>query len=250
MTFATTDNLGNSAGRITRGKSSPVEIVSVDADRLDKDETFRNAYAFYIKLSAEPDYFWQSQLAKWDSALSSMSRGLSVEKDRLRAVFVYGDSVQLCTDYAASLVNWVNKKVAEHNERIASLEEAERRQKQMDLTKEESILRELQKVRTEPAVSTSEMTISRLTAAYESGGPEYEGYRDTVMKIRGFVNRIERNYVVLADKYKSPKNVLCVFDKGRTHELKKLKTGQMITIAGEFEGSVLQPSMRHCSLAT
>ena len=233
-----------------RRKSQPVEIKGVDSSKLDKDITFDDAYAFYIKLSGEPDYIWQTQLAKWDSALASMKRKISVEKDRLRLVFVYGDNVQLYTDYAASLVNWVNERVAEHNKKIDSLEKEELRQKQITQTKEEYLLQELKKVRPEPAISSSEMTISKLIAAYENDSTEYEKYRNSILKLKGFVNAIEQNYIVLADTYKAPESVLCVFDKAHIYELKKLRTGQMITVMGEFEGSVVQISMRHCSLVT
>ncbi len=92
------------------------------------------------------------------------------------------------------------------------------------------------------------MTIEKLTAAYENDSTEYERYRNSVIKLTGLVNRIERNYIVLTDKFKPAKSVLCVFDKTRYPELKKIKTGQVITVQGEFEGSVLQVSMRHCSL--
>jgi wobble nucleotide-excising tRNase len=236
--------------RVIHRKSQPVEITGVDSSKLDKDMTFKDAYAFYIKLSGEPDYIWQAQLAKWDSALASMSRKISVEKDRLRLVFVYGDNVQLYTDYASSLVNWVNERIAEHNKKIEALEKEEARQKQITQTKEEYLLQELKKVKPEPAISSSEMTIKKLLAAYENDSTEYEKYRNSILKLKGFVNTIEQNCIFLADTYKAPKGVLCVFDKGHTYELKKLRTGQMITVTGEFEGSVVQVSMRHCSLVT
>ena len=55
-------------------KSQPVEIIGVDADMLEKDETFPEGYAFYIRLSGEPDNVWRSYLAKWNNALNAMAR--------------------------------------------------------------------------------------------------------------------------------------------------------------------------------
>lgn len=233
------------------GKSQPVEIVGIDSDRLEKDETSSDAYAFYITLSNKPDFVWQTHLAKWDSALESMHRKISVEQNRLRLVFVHGDNMQLFANYAASLVDWVNERVAEHNKKIASLEKEKLRKQQADRTKQENMLQELKRVTSQPSsVSPQEVSVKKLTSVYENDSAAYERYRNSILKIRGFVNGIdvERNYIVLADQYKSPKNVLCVLDKGRSQELKRLRTGQMITVMGEFEGSVLQPSMRHCTL--
>ncbi len=82
----------------------------------------------------------------------------------------------------------------------------------------------------------------------ENDSAAYERCRNTVLKVKGVVNGIERNYIVLADEFKSPKTLLCVFDKGRDQDLKKLRTGQTVTVTGEFEGSVVQLSMRHCSV--
>lgn len=245
VTFTAADSLGN---RIIQRRSQLVEILGVDSDRLEKDSTFKDGYAFYIKLSSEPDEIWQEQLAKWDSALASMKRKITIEKDNLRLIFVYGDNMRLCADYVTSLVNWVNARVAEHNQTLASLEEVKQNQKQLDKAKEEFLLQELKKLKAEPDTSVSEMTIEKLTAAYENDSTEYERYRNSVIKLTGIVNRIERNYLVLTDKLKPTKSVLCVFDKSRFQELKRIKTGQLITVQGEFEGSVLQVSMRHCSL--
>ena len=236
--------------RTLRRRSQPVDIVGIDTERLDKDDTFKDGYAFYITLSGEADYIWQTHLAKWDSALDSMRRKIYVEKDKLRLVFVYGDNVQLYTSYVASLVKWVNERVIEHNEKVDALEKERLQQQQMTLSKEEYILQQLKKVKPEPAASLSEVTIKQLTAAYENDITAYERYRDNTLKLKGYINRIEDNYIVLADEYKSRKTVLCVFDKAHKHELKKLKTGKIVTVKGEFEGSVVQLSMRRCTLVT
>ncbi len=232
------------------GRSQPVEIVGVDSDKLEKDETFPDAYAFYITLSGRPDFVWQSHLAKWDSALERQHRKITVENNKLRLVFIYGDNLQLFADYASSLVDWVNERVAEHNQKTASLEQERLRKQQVDQTKQEHMLEELKRVSAQPSGSSQEVTVRKLASMLESDSAAYERHRNSVLKIRGYVNGIERNYIVLADEYKSSKTLLCVFDKGRDQELKKLRTGQLVTVTGEFEGSVLQLSMRHCSVAS
>ena len=59
-------------------KFQPVEIIGVDTDTLEKDKTLPQAYAFYIKLSDEPDNVWRSYLAKWNSALNAKQRKIEV----------------------------------------------------------------------------------------------------------------------------------------------------------------------------
>ncbi len=230
------------------GRSQPVEVLGVDSDRLEKDESFPDGYAFYMTLSGRPDFVWQSHLAKWDSALDRQHRKISVENNKLRLVFVYGDNMQLFADYATSLVAWVNERVAEHNDRTVALEQEKLRKQQADQSKQQHVLAELKRLSSRPAESSQDMTVKRLASMLESDNAAYERCRNSVLKIRGYVNGIERNYIVLADEYKSAKTLLCVFDKGRDQELKRLRTGQMITVTGEFEGSVLQLSMRHCSV--
>ena len=74
-------------------KSKFVEIIGVDANTIEKDESFKEAYAFYITLSDEPDNIWRNYLAKWGNALNTMQRKIDVVGDRLRLVFVYGDNI-------------------------------------------------------------------------------------------------------------------------------------------------------------
>lgn len=235
-----------------RSKSQPVDIVSIDSDSLDRDDTFPEAYAFYIKLSSAPDKIWQSHLAKWGSALKSMQRKISVEGDRLRLVFVYGDNVRQYASYANWLVSWVNERVVEHNKKIALLEKEELGRQETDRRKEDQILQELRKIESEQLRPSSEVDIKELVSAYENNRIVYEGYRNSIIQIKGFVKEIEvkPNYIVLTDEYESRNNVFCVFDKEHGYELKRLKIGQIVTVVGEFEGSVIQLSMRHCRLVT
>jgi hypothetical protein len=233
-------------------KSQPVDVVAIDSDSLDRDETFPEAYAFYIELSSEPDNIWQGYLAKWGSALKAAQRKISVEGDRLRLVFVYGDNIRQYANYATWLVSWVNERVAEHNKKIALLEKEELGRKETDRRKEEHILQELRQVKSEKLMPSSELNLKELVSAYENNRIVYEGYRNSIIKIKGFVKEIEvkPNYIVLTDEYKSRNSVFCVFDKEHDYELKRLKKGQIVTVVGEFEGSVIQLSMRHCRLVT
>ena len=120
-------------------KSRPVEIICVDAGTLEKDETFPEAHAFYIKLSDGPDNVWRSYLAKRNNALDAMQRKIDVVGDRLRLVFVYGDNIQNYDKYAAQLVKWVNERVMEYNKKVDSLEKMELEKKEEGRKKEEEL---------------------------------------------------------------------------------------------------------------
>ena len=106
-------------------ESKPVDILGADTETLEKDSAFPNAYAFYVRLSDEPDAVWQRYLAEWRNALYTMQREITVVGNRLRLVFVYGDDIQSCANYAAHLVELINKRIEEYNIQVDLQEKRE-----------------------------------------------------------------------------------------------------------------------------
>ena len=231
-------------------KSQPVEIANIDTEHLEKDGTFPNSYAFYIKLSGEPDEIWRGFLAKWDSALRSMQREITVGKDMLRVVFAYGDDLQNCVNYVAQLIRWVNNQVADHNRNVILMEKENLLKQDKEKRREEQILQQLKQVNSQPFTAITEVLVKDLESAYENDGVAYERYRNNILKIKGFVSAVnlKHNYIVLTDALNSPRCVSCSFDKENSNKLKNLKNGQKATVTGEYEGSALQLSMRHCNI--
>jgi hypothetical protein len=236
-------------------KSQPVKIIGVDADILEKDETFPEAYAFYIKLSDEPDNVWRSYLAKWNNALNAMQRKIDVVGDRLRLVFVYGDNIQSYDKYAAQLVKWVNERVIEYNKKVDSFEKMELGKHGGNQTKEEEIRQQLRQLEPEPMPAAIEVTVKELALAYETDEETADArLGNKILKVTGIVQRIEVrdtldiHYIILSEGRDLLQSVRCIFDKGHEDELNRLTKGQMITVQGKFDGSIVQLRMRHCVL--
>jgi hypothetical protein len=236
-------------------KSQPVEIIGVDADTLEKDETFPEAYAFYIELSDEPDNVWRSYLAKWNNALNAMQRKIDVVGDRLRLVFVYGDNIQNYDKYVAQLVKWVNERVMEYNKKVDSLEKIELGKQGGSQSKEEEIRHQLKQLEPEPSSAAIEVTVKELASAYEIDEETAgERFGNKILKVTGLVERIEVkdtldiNYITISEEGDLLQSVRCMFDKEHEDELNQLTKGQTVTVQGKFSGSIVQLRMIHCIL--
>ena len=236
-------------------KSQPVEIIGVDADKLEKDGTFPDAFAFYVKLSDEPDNVWRSYLAKWNDALHAMQRNIDVVGDRLRLVFVYGDNTQDYVKYATRLVKMVNERLVEHNRKVDLLEKKELKKQEESRRKEEEIRQQLRQLEPEPMSTTIEVTVEELASAYETDEETADvRFGNKILKITGLVNRIENKdvlgiyYIILCDENNLSQNVRCIFDKGHEDELNQLTKREMTTVQGRFDGSMVELRIRHCVL--
>ncbi len=236
-------------------KSQPVEIIGVDADTLEKDETSPKTYAFYIKLSEEPDSVWVSYLAKWNDALDAMQRKIDVVGDRLRLVFIYGDNVQNYAEYAAQLVKMVNERVMEYNKEVDSLEKMELGKQEDSQRKKEEIRQQLRHLEPEPTPAAIEVTVKELASTYETDEETADArFGNKILKVTGLVYRTEVkdtfdiHYIILSDENNIFQNIRCMFDKEQEDELNKLTKGQIVTVQGKFDGTTVQLRMIHCIL--
>lgn len=236
-------------------KSQPIEIIGVDTDTLEEDKTFPEAYAFYIKLSDEPDDVWRSYLAKWNNALKAMQRKIEVLGDRLHLVFVYGDNIQDYAKYAAQLVKWVNERVMEYNKKVDSLEKKELRTQGEQRRKNDEIRQQLRQLEPESIPAAMEVTVTELASTYETDEEAADArFGNKILKVTGLAKRIEIKdtlgiyYITLSDEKNLLRSVRCMFDKEHEGKLNQLRKGQMVTVQGKFDGSIVQLGMRHCVL--
>lgn len=235
--------------------SQTVEIIAVDTDIVEKAETSPEAYAFYIKLSDEPDNVWRSYLAKWDNALKVSQRKVEVVGDRLRLVFIYGDNVQRYAQYVAQIVKWINERITEYNKKREALEKIALGQQQQSRSKEEEIRQQLRQLKSEPTPAAMEVTAKELASAYETDMEKADtSFKNKIIKVTGIVNRMELkdkldiHYITLGVEEDLQVSVRCMFDKGHVNELRRLGRGQMVTVQGEFVGSMWDLRMIHCVL--
>lgn len=237
-------------------KAKIIEIIGADSDTLEKDHTFTDAYAFYIKLSDEPDPVWQKYLSEWKNALNAMQREIKVVGNKLRLVFVYGDDMQNYANYAANLVNLVNKRVEEYNKQVELKEKTEMSVQEVEKSKEEELLRKLKGLEPVPTSDIIEVTVEELLTAYENDiEAAEEKYGKKTLKIMGVIERIEAKdnldiyYVILSGQGGNLQQaVRCVFDKKNGAELHKLSTGQSVTVQGKYDGSIVDIRMGNCVL--
>lgn len=238
-------------------KSHPVEITGVDADTLEKDETSPETYAFYIKLSDEPDSVWRNYLAKWNDALDAMQRKIDVVGDRLRLVFIYSDNIQNYTKYAAQLVKMVNERVMEYNKKVDSLEKMELGKQENSRRKEEEIRQQLRRLELEPTPPVIEVTVKELASTYETDEETADTrFGNKILKLTGLVYRTEVKdtldiyYIILSNENNLLQNVRCIFDKEQEDVLNKLTKGQIVAVQGRFDGTAVQLRMIHCMLVS
>ncbi|MHA2069219.1 MAG: OB-fold protein, partial [Candidatus Thorarchaeota archaeon] len=235
-------------------KSKPVEIISIDTETLDKDYAFPEAYAFYVRLSVEPDTVWKSYLGKWEKALFNKSREIRVAGDKLRLVCTYDDNIENYIEHAKYLVKWVNERVEEYNKRVELQQKTEMTEQETERKKEYGILKKLKELEPEPIPAAIDVTAEELITTFEADEKTAnERFAKKTLKVTGLVDRIEArntldiNYIILGDAEKNllPK-IRCMFDKGHSDKLKELRKGEIAIVQGKFDGSMVQLRMRGC----
>ena len=108
-----------------------------------------------------------------------------------------------------------------------------------------------------PAPAEIEITAEELLLAYEADGATADAkFANKILKVTGVVDRIEIKdalgiyYITLisAEKTLLLQNVRCSFDKKYEPELNQLTSGQTVTVQGQYDGSIIDISMRDCVL--
>ncbi|MFC2011495.1 hypothetical protein ACFLVU_00015 [Chloroflexota bacterium] len=109
----------------------------------------------------------------------------------------------------------------------------------------------------EPLEPTMEMTATELISAYEEEGEAADPkFAAQVIKLTGVVGRVEvRDVLGMYQLFLNgnDENVLlqgvrCVFGSRYGPELSQLEIGQTVTVVGEFNGSMIDISLRNCIL--
>ena len=108
-----------------------------------------------------------------------------------------------------------------------------------------------------PAPAAIEITAEELLLAYEADGATADAkFANKILKVTGVVDRIEIKdvlgiyYITLtsAERTLLLQNVRCTFDKKYEPELNQLTSGQTVTVQGQYDGSIIDISMRDCVL--
>jgi len=95
-----------------------VNIVELDRDTVEKDSSFPEALAFYIRLSDVPGSVWtEIFVSEYEQAWFNLEREVSVRGDRIRVVTAPGEE-QAHINFIKQLVEQTNTKVEEYNKEI------------------------------------------------------------------------------------------------------------------------------------
>ena len=64
-----------------------ITIKGVDVDRIEKDDSFSKAYAFYVQLSATPDPIWiELFMSLYESTFQELKREMTIRGNQIRVV--------------------------------------------------------------------------------------------------------------------------------------------------------------------
>ena len=112
-------------------------------------------------------------------------------------------------------------------------------------------------VKTELARADIEMTVADLLTAYETDGVAADAqFTNKILRITGVVDKINVKdalniYSITLNSPKKSKllqGVRCVFEKTYGNALNQLSSGQTVTVQGKYTGSMIDISVRDCSL--
>jgi len=108
-------------------KVATVDIVKIDTETVELDNSFPGAYAFYIKLSGRPERQWMHIFNfEWERSVYLMKREISIVGDRLRVISGADDNIQKHVDFVRTLVKKTNQRIEEDNRRIELAEQRRR----------------------------------------------------------------------------------------------------------------------------
>lgn len=123
-----------------------VLIQAVDPDRIEKDDSFPKAYAFYVVLTTTPDPIWvELFISQYENRFYNLKREMTIHGDRIRVVTAPGEE-ENHVRFFRQLVDETNKQVDEYNKRLADREARERRFKEQEDAEAEQIRERLKKI--------------------------------------------------------------------------------------------------------
>lgn len=105
------------------------EPIDPDKLKIEKDDSFPMAYAFYIELDSKPSSDWRRFFEyEWSTSLYLQKREVIVLGDRLR-VITAPNEIEGKIDWVKGLVEVTNIRVNKYNEEMKRREEREKIEK-------------------------------------------------------------------------------------------------------------------------
>lgn len=123
-----------------------VTIEKVDSERVEKDDAFPKAYAFYIVLSGTPHPIWvEIFLSRYEGRFYNIKREMTIHGRELRVVTAPGEEQQH-VEFFRRLVDETNGMVDEYNKQLERQEASRRRMEDKEATEADAIKERLRKL--------------------------------------------------------------------------------------------------------
>jgi hypothetical protein len=123
-----------------------VTIQAIDLDRIEKDDAFPKAYAFYIILSGTPHPIWvELFMSRYESGFYNLKREMTIQGKEIRVLTAPGEEVNH-VEFFRRLVDETNRDVDEHNAESAEAEKRQRRLEDQEAVEAEEIRQRLRKI--------------------------------------------------------------------------------------------------------
>ena len=102
-----------------------IRIASVDTDKVEKDNSFEKAYAFFVILDKNTGNAWQQFFIQyWYNMIFNLKRTASfvgTEGNKLRIVYCEGDNLQHHIDFLNKVIKSANEKYRQFEEAHAQI---------------------------------------------------------------------------------------------------------------------------------
>ncbi|PYV33973.1 MAG: hypothetical protein DMG22_07715 [Acidobacteria bacterium] len=123
-----------------------VKIKSIDSERIEKDDSFPNAYAFYIELDTAPHAVWEELfLRRYESDWFNLKREMTIQGKEIRVVTAPGEEEHQ-VDFYRRLVEETNRDAEEYNRDLAQQSELASRVAQSESAEAQRIRENLKKI--------------------------------------------------------------------------------------------------------
>ena len=123
-----------------------VMIETVDTERIEKDDAFPKAFAFYIVLNGTPHPIWvELFISRYESTFFNLKREMTIQGREIRVVTAPGEEAQH-VEFFRRLVDETNRAVEDYNKQLAKDEARHRKFADQEAAEAEQIRQRLRKI--------------------------------------------------------------------------------------------------------
>lgn len=123
-----------------------VKIEKVDSERVEKDDAFPKAFAFYIVLTETPHPIWvELFMSRYEGTFYNLKRGMTIQGCQIRVVTAPGEEASH-VEFFRRIIEQTNQALDEYNRQLAEEERVLRRLEDKEAAEAEEIKERLRKI--------------------------------------------------------------------------------------------------------